>query len=141
MNEWHEYSYVVSMRDTDATGLVFHPRYLEILTAAREDLADKLHINFETLSREFKSMLVVKGMELNFLKPAFLRNQLLIKTCIEKVVNAKVIILQEIYISVDGVHLLVMKSSLTYAHISRETLLPIPVPAIVISKLGVAKRH
>jgi acyl-CoA thioester hydrolase len=141
MSVWHEYFYVVSMRDTDATGLVFHPRYLEILTAAREDLADKLHINFEALSKEYQSMLVVKDLELKFLKPAFLRNQLLIRTLISRVLNAKVVIEQEIYICNADDRVLALKSSLTYAHISKDSLMPIKVPQEIIDYLGLVEKH
>jgi acyl-CoA thioester hydrolase len=141
MSEWHEYFYVVSMRDTDATGLVFHPRYLEILTAAREDLADKLGINFEALSKECQSMLVVKDLELKFLKPVFHRNQLLIRTLISRVFNAKVVILQEIYICNAAERVLAMKSLLTYAHISRDTLMPIAVSQEVIDHLRSSEKH
>ncbi|OXL16199.1 acyl-CoA thioesterase [Polynucleobacter cosmopolitanus] len=132
LNTWHEFLYTVSMRDTDATGLVFHPKYLEILTAAREDLAERLGMDLQSLNNRYGAMLVVHTMDVNFIGPARLRSELMVKTAILKIKNAKITISHEVFSVGDG-NRLILRALMTYAYVDANTLLPMSIPLEFIS--------
>ena len=54
----YEFNYTISMRDTDATGIVFHQRYLEILTAASESLAKQISLDQTNILKHHGCVLV-----------------------------------------------------------------------------------
>lgn len=122
----NEFKYTVSMRDTDMTGIVFHPRYLEILTSAREVYLESLGINYENLLEEYNGNFVVTTIEIRFLKPAFLRTRLVIKTFAEKIISTKAKIIQEVFSEIDDEKILTANIGLAF--INRSTLQPQLIP-------------
>ena len=67
------------MRDTDATGIVFHPRYLEILTAARESLAKQIGLDQTNILKHYGCVLVAHSIDVKFFQPCYLGEEIIVK--------------------------------------------------------------
>ena len=92
----HEFNHTISMRDTDATGIVFHPRYLEILTAARESLAKQIGLDQTNILKQYGCALVAHSIDVKFYQPCYLGEEIIVKTKIDRSHIAKIYITQEI---------------------------------------------
>ena len=90
------YQYTVSMRDTDATGIVFHPRYLEIATAARESFVDSLGFSDGLTEARCNQRLIVYNLTMRFRGQCFLRDNLLVATRVVGLTQSKIKITQQI---------------------------------------------
>ncbi len=93
------YEYVVSMRDTDATGFVFHPRYLEIFTVARESFAFNNRIDFTTLTKDFGLHFAVYDLKIRFFRSASIGEVLRIETKIAKINESRVVLNQDMFLN------------------------------------------
>jgi YbgC/YbaW family acyl-CoA thioester hydrolase len=92
------FKYVVSMRDVDATGFVFHPRYCEFFSAARESFAKNNNIEFNKLINLYGVFFVVHSLNIQFSKSAQIGDCLKIHTKIIKCNAQKLVLNQEIYV-------------------------------------------
>ena len=128
-----EFPYKVSMRDTDATGLVFHPRYLEILTNARENILETIGLNHKFIVNHFQAMLVVRDVNVSFIKPAFLHSKLIIRSKVEKLLNAKISISQNIYLD-DDPKSPILIAKINYAYIDVINLSPRLIPQEIATR-------
>jgi len=91
------YEYIVSMRDTDATGFVFHPRYGEIFTTARESFVKKLGFAYSDLVEKYELFFVVHNIKIRFVQPAKIGQVLFIHSSVLKLNELKIVVQQEIY--------------------------------------------
>jgi acyl-CoA thioester hydrolase len=82
-NKRHEYTYRVYVEDTDMFGVVYHARYLCFLERARTDYLRSQGISLFKLKQNGYSF-VVANMTLNYLKPTYLDDELLVKTVMSK---------------------------------------------------------
>jgi acyl-CoA thioester hydrolase len=121
------------MRDTDATGLVFHPRYLEILTNARENILETIGLNHKFIVNHFQAMLVVRDVNVSFIKPAFLHSKLIIRSKVEKLLNAKISISQNIYLD-DDPKSPILIAKINYAYIDVINLSPRLIPQEIATR-------
>jgi acyl-CoA thioester hydrolase len=83
------------MRDTDATGIVFHPKYLEIATAARESFVDALGFNGGLAEATRNQRLVVYNLSMRFRGQCFLRDNLVVATNVVGLTKSKIKINQQ----------------------------------------------
>ena len=81
--------------DTDAGGIVYHARYLHFLERARTEWLRMLGFNQSEL-KALGTVFVVRDLNLKYIKPARLDDQLMVLTRIEKVKKASLIMQQEI---------------------------------------------
>ena len=131
---WFDFPYTVSMRDTDATGFVFHARYLEILTTARERLAERIGLDFETLKLKYDAMLVVRNIKVDYYKPAYLQSRIIVKTRVEKAFNAKITVAQKIYL-IEDLKKPILEALMQYAYIDVNELSPKLIPLEIFKQL------
>lgn len=92
----HYYKYRVSMRDTDATGIVFHPKYLEIATAAREAFVDMLGFSAGLTEATQNQRLVAYNLSMRFRGQCFLRDNLVVATTVVGLTQSKIKLAQQI---------------------------------------------
>lgn len=83
------------MRDTDATGIVFHPKYLEIATAARESFVDALGFSGGLAEATRNQRLVVYNLSMRFRGQCFLRDNLVVATNVVGLTKSKIKINQQ----------------------------------------------
>ena len=81
----------VYYEDTDASGRVYHSNYLKYFERARTDFLYRLGFNHKTLLERYELYFVVKTCDINFKKPAYFEDELVVETKIEKISKVKII--------------------------------------------------
>lgn len=80
----------VYYEDTDAGGIVYHAAYLRFAERGRTEFVRKLGIDQQKLRVETGSGFVVTSLTIDYLKPAFLDDNLTITTEIDRIRPASV---------------------------------------------------
>lgn len=86
----------VYWEDTDAGGVVYHAQYVAFLERARSEWMRALGFNQERLRLEHDLLFAVRGMALEFLKPARLDDLLEVQAQLHQVRRASVVFDQRI---------------------------------------------
>ncbi len=81
----------VYYEDTDASGRVYHSNYLKYFERGRADFLYRLGFNHKTLLERYELYFVVKACDINFKKPAYFEDELVVETNIEKISKVKII--------------------------------------------------
>jgi acyl-CoA thioester hydrolase len=135
MNLMHLFNYTVSMRDTDATGIVFHPRYLEILTSARESLASQIGLDQNNILKKYGCVLVAHAIDVKFYQPCYLGEKIHVKTKFDRSHIAKIYLNQEI--EKDNLEKdQVLNANLIFAFIDKASMQPKPIPSELLEQLN-----
>ncbi len=108
----------VYYEDTDVGGIVYHTNYIKYCERARSQIFFDNGINLI----EDKAHFVVKELEANFLKPAFLGDILEVKTQIVERKNVSLKLLQEIF--KDDIKIFSMKIKLVYIKNNKAIKIP-----------------
>ena len=87
----------VYYEDTDASGRVYYANYLKYLERGRSDFIYKFGINHFHLKKKYNTIFVVKNCNIDFKKPAFFEDDILVKTKIIDFSKFKIIFLQKIF--------------------------------------------
>jgi len=72
--------HIVSYADTDAGGIVYHGRFLDMAERARNKLFRAVGFTFSGLAQEHGVMLVVRRVEVSYTAPALLDDRLCLST-------------------------------------------------------------
>jgi acyl-CoA thioester hydrolase len=91
----HELVQRVYFEDTDFSGRVYHARYLHFMERGRSDFLRLLgirHTEFAAHGRAF----AVRHVAIDFLKPASIDDMVTVRTVIEGVSGARVVLRQEV---------------------------------------------
>ncbi len=92
-----ESSYRVYYEDTDAGGVVYHTNYLKFAERARTDMLRGLDIDHSTLVDECGLVFVVADIHIAFKKSARLDDLITVKTHLENITAASLILKQILY--------------------------------------------
>jgi YbgC/YbaW family acyl-CoA thioester hydrolase len=111
------------MRDTDATGIVFHPKYLEIATAARESFVDALGFSAGLAEATRNQRLVAYNLSMRFRGQCFLRDNLVVATSVVGLTKSKIKITQQILRSDQEVVLIHLDFAMTDSLSNKPVLL------------------
>ncbi len=95
MDNGHELVQRVYFEDTDFSGRVYHARYLHFLERGRSDYMRLLGIHHRDLADEGLAF-VVRRMEIEFLAPAAIDDELTIVSLPERIGNASIVLRQTI---------------------------------------------
>ena len=96
-NNVHHYVVKVFYEDTDAGQIVYHTNYLKYFERARTSLLNLLKIDQINLKKNHDIILVVRKADVQWFKPAFLNDTLLIETCLKYAKNSSITIQQLAY--------------------------------------------
>ena len=80
MKKIHRTSFNVYYEDTDSTGFVYHTTYLRFAERARTELLKKSFSDIIEILRKNNFFFVVKEMNVNYVKPSFLFDELVVVT-------------------------------------------------------------
>ncbi len=83
--------------DTDAGGVVYHASYIRFSERGRTEFLRFLNYENSQLQRDYNTMFVVRHIEVDYLKPAFLDNLLSLKTSTLEMKNTSFIMRQSFY--------------------------------------------
>jgi acyl-CoA thioester hydrolase len=88
------YIHRVCYSDTDAAGLVYHARYLDIFERSRAEWLAQFDLSPTKLISDFGILLPVRDLQMDFHKPAYLDDLLQIDQVIERRSRAQVSVKQ-----------------------------------------------
>ena len=85
----------VYVEDTDFQGIVYHANYLKFFERARSNCLKDLHISQSKKIKEGKAF-IIKAINIEFMKPAKIEDNLVISSEIEYLSNARLLFHQQI---------------------------------------------
>ena len=91
-----DFNLVVYVEDTDFQGFVYHANYIKYFERARSDFLISNNISQIKL-RNLQLGFVIKSIEINYLLPATLGEELTVQTLVTKKSKARLIFNQDIY--------------------------------------------
>jgi acyl-CoA thioester hydrolase len=116
--------------DTDAGGIVYHASYLRFAERGRTEFLRALGWQNSDLEKEFGTLFVVRHIDIEYLKPAFLDDLLSLETSVKSIRNTSFIMNQTV--SRAGESIAQMKVALVC--IGADTLKPVRLPSLIKSR-------
>lgn len=122
----------VYFEDTDAGGIVYHARYLYFLERARTEWLRNLGFNQSELQQQ-GIVFVVRDMNIKWINPAGLDDELIVHVRIEKMKKAS-LIMQQVIMCGETKKL---SAEVTIACLNSSTMKPAAIPAKIINAFDV----
>ena len=112
--------------DTDVGGVVYYSNYLKFLERARTEFLSSIGLSNKKLLNEYRTLIIVKSCNIEYLKSAKLEDKLKIYSSIESFRKASFIMLQNIKKDND----LIIKAKLKLVTVNQKGK-PIKIPAVL----------
>lgn len=130
-----EFSWPVRVyyEDTDAGSVVYYANYLKYLERARTEFLRKLGIEQDKLAQDEKIIFAVRGVSIEYLKPAFFNELLTVNAKISDLRKTNVTF-QQAVVNQDNDTL--CRAVVKIACINSITLKPAPIPDFILKELG-----
>lgn len=119
------YKYRVLYADTDAMGVVYYGNYLRIYEAARGDFLHKVGMPFSKMASELNIVCPVANAEINYHKPAYLDEEIVVRTRVVMLRGARMVFDQRIFNAKDE---LLNDIKVTVAFVDMEKRRPVKYP-------------
>ena len=116
----------VYYEDTDVGGVVYYSNYLKFLERARTELIHSIGLSNKKLLDEYKTLIIVKSCNIEYLKSAKLEDRLRIYSSIESINKASFVVLQNIKKDDD----FIIKAKLKLVTVNQEGK-PIKIPSVL----------
>ena len=116
----------VYYEDTDVGGVVYYSNYLKFLERARTEFINSIGLSNKKLLDEYKTLIIVKSCNIDYIKSAKLEDKLQIYSTIDSFKKASFIILQNIKKNDD----LIIKAKLKLVTVNKEGK-PIKIPSVL----------
>ena len=91
MSKEFKYETKVYYEDTDAGGVVYYANYLKFLERARTEMISSFDLNNRKLLKDYKALIIVKSINIEYKKPARLEDKLQIYSSIKSITKASFI--------------------------------------------------
>ncbi len=127
----HHFTYRVYWEDTDAGGVVYHARYLHFYERARTDWLLALGFPQVEFREKTQCVFVVTRMEIDFLKPAHLEDELRVSVRVEEMKKASMVFAQTIERVSD--HALLNRAKVSVATVHSDTFKPTRLPRELVA--------
>lgn len=129
-----EFSWPVRVyyEDTDAGGVVYYANYLKFLERARTEMLRKLGFELDQLAREKHILFIVRKVTIDYHKPAYMDDMLLVRARVEKLRKASIIFRQSIENQNQET---LCRAEVVIACIDNTTMKPVALPEPVILEL------
>ena len=121
----------VYFEDTDSGGVVYYANYLRFFERARTEWLRSLDVGQQTLIETSQVMFVVAGVEVDYLVPARLDDELKITVVIDRLGRASLEFVQQVWRETD----LLVTGRVKVACVDSKTLRPQPFPKEVLEKI------
>lgn len=121
----------IYIEDTDAGGVVYHSHYLKYLERSRTEFLRSLGYGKAAIMEDV--LLVVHGLEIQYLAPALLDDEIVATASISKLARTYIVFQQEVYRSDQ----LLCKASVKIACVSNK-MRPVALPSDVAEALKAA---
>lgn len=128
------YRYRVLYADTDAMGVVYYGNYLRIYEAARGDFLHRIGMPFSKMASELNIVCPVANVEINYHKPAYLDEEIIVKTRVVMLRGARMVFDQRIF---NAKNELLNDIKVTVAFVDMEKKRPVKYPDVFDRVLSV----
>ncbi len=91
-----KYETKVYYEDTDAGGVVYYANYLKFLERARTEMISSFELNNKKLLNNYKILIIVKSINIEYKKPAQLEDKIQIYSLIKSISKASFSMSQKI---------------------------------------------
>jgi acyl-CoA thioester hydrolase len=125
----------VYWEDTDAGGVVYHASYLRFLERARSEWLRSLGVDQLALKESTGLGFVVHRMEIDFLRPALLDDELIVSVAVKERRSASILFAQSIT-RADGTALI--QAQVRAACVDLKRMRPAPIPADIAARIAQA---
>ena len=115
--------------DTDAGGIVYYANYLCYLERARTEFLRSYGFEQDALREADGVLFAVRRAEVDYLKPARFNDELTVTAEIKRLGGASINFYQEVLLGDE----LLCKGNIRIACINDESLMPMPVPKVVVA--------
>ncbi len=122
----------VYYEDTDSGGVVYYSNYLKFLERARTEMISSIGLSNKKLLKEYKTLIIVKSCNIEYLSPSKLEDKLKIYSSVESFNKASFLISQNIKKDDN----LVVKAKLKLVTVNNEGK-PIKIPLVLKKKLSI----
>ncbi len=122
------------LEDTDITGLVYHPNYLKYLERARSQLLIDVGIDQNALIQNEKRGFVVAKVSINYKRPIFFAEKIVVQTRILKLEGVRMEVEQNIFGMTKAPSDLRCEGQILLCSINIDTKKPAPLPSLVLEK-------
>tara|TARA_Y100001970_G_C13422738_1_gene457386 strand:- start:20 stop:442 length:423 start_codon:yes stop_codon:yes gene_type:complete len=85
MHENFFHTLKVYYEDTDSGGVVYYANYLKFLERARTEALFSIGFSNNKIKEEFKSLIIVKSCNIEYKKPAYLEDELTIRSFVKSI--------------------------------------------------------
>ena len=92
----HRFALTVYFEDTDTAGVVYYANYLKFMERARSDMLRDVGIDQRAAKEDGTGVYAVAEVQIRYLRPAKLGDDLLVVSTVEKVRAASVVIHQRV---------------------------------------------
>ena len=79
------YKLKVYYEDTDSGGVVYYANYLKFLERARTEALYSIGYSNKKIKNQFQSLIIVKSCNIEYRKPAYLEDELLIRSFVKSI--------------------------------------------------------
>jgi acyl-CoA thioester hydrolase len=117
-------SFSIYWEDTDAGGVVYYANYLKFLERCRTDWLRALHVDQQRLRAQRQLQFVVANIEVAYLKPAVLHDEILVTAELERLAGATIRFKQTITRGEEPL----IRATVRVACLDSATLKPRPIP-------------
>jgi len=117
----------VYIEDTDAGGIVYYANYLRYLERARTEWLRSAGVGLENLQREHRRLFVVRSIQVDYLHPARLDDQLEISVSMQQLKSASLSLAQSVHRAGE----VLVTSIVRLACLDADTLSPVRIPTAI----------
>tara|TARA_B100001027_G_scaffold89733_1_gene61528 strand:- start:5 stop:427 length:423 start_codon:yes stop_codon:yes gene_type:complete len=79
------YKLKIYYEDTDSGGVVYYANYLKFLERARTEALYSIGYSNQKIKNQFQSLIIVKSCNIEYRKPAYLEDELLIRSFVKSI--------------------------------------------------------
>ena len=97
MHKTFSHNVKIYYEDTDSGGVVYYANYLKYFERARTEALLNIGLSNLKIKDEFNSLIIVKSCKIEYKKPAYLENNLTIKSFISSFSKTSFVMDQSIY--------------------------------------------
>ena len=119
----------VYYEDTDAGGVVYYANYLKYLERARTEALIKIGLSNLKIRDSFKALIIVKSCNIDYKKPAYLEDELNIKSYILSLTKTSFVMSQTIIKN----KMVIVEAKIHLVFVN-EKAKPIKIPKLVVDK-------
>ena len=98
----HHFALTVYFEDTDTAGIVYYANYLKFMERARSDMLRAVGIDQRAAKEDGTGVYAVAEVNIRYLRPARLGDDLLVRSTVEQVRAASVVIHQRVMRGAEG---------------------------------------